>query len=85
MRFQYLREICAQPEKKEAHETSHTSYNTGELDDDDGVNLPVPAEAAGGERRNQLLGYMLEIRTEREKCVNITLRDAFVQQFVAFS
>ncbi|OWZ17973.1 hypothetical protein PHMEG_0008002 [Phytophthora megakarya] len=38
---------------------------TGELEDDDELNLAVPAEASGDERRSQLLGYMLEIRAQR--------------------
>ncbi|EEY65939.1 uncharacterized protein PITG_03470 [Phytophthora infestans T30-4] len=41
------------------------SYITGELDEDDELNAPVPAGASGDERRNQLLAYMLEIRTQR--------------------
>ena len=32
------------------------------LDEDDALNSTLPIDAAGGERRNQLLCYMLEVR-----------------------
>jgi hypothetical protein len=38
------------------------SYVTGVLDADDELNLSVPSEASGHERRDQLLAYLLEIR-----------------------
>ncbi|KAE9156756.1 hypothetical protein PF004_g32479 [Phytophthora fragariae] len=34
----------------------------GKLDDDDELNAPLPVDARGDERRNQLLAYMLEMR-----------------------
>ncbi|KAE9273754.1 hypothetical protein PR003_g29809, partial [Phytophthora rubi] len=34
----------------------------GKLDDDDELNAPLPVDAIGDERRNQLLAYMLEMR-----------------------
>ncbi|ETP31293.1 hypothetical protein F442_19828 [Phytophthora nicotianae P10297] len=38
---------------------------TGELKDDDELYVAVPANSAGYARRNQLLGYLLEIRAKR--------------------
>lgn len=40
-------------------------FITRRLDDDDELNVAVPAGADGAERRNQLLAYMLEIRSQR--------------------
>jgi hypothetical protein len=37
-------------------------FVTGVLDADDELNLSVPSESNGGERRDQLLAYLLEIR-----------------------
>lgn len=40
-------------------------YVTCQLDDDDELSVRVPAEANGDERRDQLLPYLLEVRSQR--------------------
>ncbi|OWY97096.1 hypothetical protein PHMEG_00032458 [Phytophthora megakarya] len=53
--------LIAEPIPKDWH-SALEELVTGKLDDDDELNVPLPSDAKGDKRREQLLAYLLELR-----------------------